>query len=47
MAISSNVSKQSLTKAGQMINNLFIPSAGNSAKRISVKGVSHPLPNLD
>ena len=47
IAISSKVSRQSLTKEGHTTNNLFIPSPGNSFNLISVNGVSHPFPRRD
>ena len=47
-AISSRVSRQSLTKAGQATNKFLTPSFGSSVSRTAVYGVSHlSLPNLD
>ena len=41
MAISSNVSRQSVTKAGQITNTFFTPDWASSRKRSSVLGPSH------
>ena len=47
ISISSNVSRQSEINEGHNIAILSFPSEGNSDNRLSVKGVSHPGPNLD
>src|SRR5665213_810608 len=47
IAISSKVSRQSLTNAGQITSKFLIPSFGISANLKSVNGVNHPFPNLD
>ena len=47
ISISSKVSRQSDIKDGHKIAILLLPSSGNSASLLSVKGVSHPGPILD
>ena len=47
ISISSKVSRQSDIKDGHNTAIFFLPSSGNSASLLSVKGVSHPGPNLD